>query len=785
MNATRQGEPAAPTGKAIVLFSDGTGNSAAKQHKTNVWRLYQALDLGLQPAAGAEPQIALYDGGVGSSGFQPLAVLGGVFGFGLKGNVLDLYRFLCRNYQPGDRIYAFGFSRGAFTIRVLVGLVLRVGLVRYSGEQHLRQQSTMAYREYRRGFTASNLAGLFRKIRDGVLDVWRRFDTSQTGLDTFALEEKLAFVGVWDTVAAYGLPVAEMTRAFDRWVWPLSMPNYVLSPRVAQARHALALDDERDTFHPLLWDEVAEAESVAKPAGDPGKVAPGRLQQVWFAGMHADVGGGYPDNSLSYVSLGWMMDEAGIAGLRWRPGARQKVETAKNVYGPIHDSRAGMGTYYRYQPRKLAARLEPPDPSTFLMQDPSREAAHGRLLGVAVHDSVVERIRNSPDGYAPITLPPNFSVWRRPGEPGRVQLADGSERVWNEVWRRRINYFLGLGVTLLFLLMPLLPVSDCNGPQCLLAPAVSAVGGLLPDFLRGWFKAWADNPTVFLILIVLMGMTLAKSRALQRSLDDLMSAIWLRTFDGQPQAATPLQGREAFIARLRTGAAYQKSLQWLKWRVAPAFFGIGFLAFAAIAVIVFVHRAPLVFIDTQAKYCTPADGQATPVGMQPVTAAGEFKTANPCWASGFAVEQNVTYRLTLNVIAPWRDDTIEASPEGFDSTEFGFVAPLFAPLRRSTAARWFQPVVTLRDADGAARTFPVTLQAMQPGQSASTPGPYSGTFTAPVSGRMFLFANDVVLPWWPSATPPPPPPPPRFYDNNQGTAAVTLQRLPLDIARPH
>ena len=102
-------------------------------------------------------------------------------------------------------------------------------------------------------------------------------------------------MGVWDTVAAYGLPITEMTRGIDEVVWPLSMPNYRLSNKVRRARHALALDDERDTFHPLLSEEGYEPNPTE---GDPPK-----LKQVWFAGAHSDVGGGYPDDGLAYVAL--------------------------------------------------------------------------------------------------------------------------------------------------------------------------------------------------------------------------------------------------------------------------------------------------------------------------------------------------------------------------------------------------------------------------------------------------------------------------------------------------
>src|SRR6266567_1968225 len=105
-------------GRKIILLSDGTGNSAAKVWRTNVWRVFESLDL-----SGSD-QVAFYDDGVGTSSFKPVAIMGGAFGYGLKRNVLDLYKFLCRNYQSSDdEIFDFGFSRGAFTIRVLIGLV--------------------------------------------------------------------------------------------------------------------------------------------------------------------------------------------------------------------------------------------------------------------------------------------------------------------------------------------------------------------------------------------------------------------------------------------------------------------------------------------------------------------------------------------------------------------------------------------------------------------------------------------------------------------------------------
>ncbi|WP_234833899.1 DUF2235 domain-containing protein (plasmid) [Sinorhizobium meliloti] len=117
--------------KNIVLLADGTGNSASKLFKTNVWRLYEALDLNNQD------QIASFSDGVGTSSFKPFEIIGLALGFGVKRRVIGFYKFLSLNYQPADRIYAFGFSRGAFIIRVLVGLVAREGLVDFQSHEEL------------------------------------------------------------------------------------------------------------------------------------------------------------------------------------------------------------------------------------------------------------------------------------------------------------------------------------------------------------------------------------------------------------------------------------------------------------------------------------------------------------------------------------------------------------------------------------------------------------------------------------------------------------------------
>src|SRR5262245_54042316 len=199
----------------LIVLSDGTGNSASKLFKTNVWRLYQAVRL----TDGT--QVAAFGDGVGTSSVKFLRVIGLALGLGVKRNVLNLYKFLCRHHNQGDRIWVFGFSRGAFTVRVLVGLIHREGLVPFTSEAELDRNALAAYRAYRSGAFATAIpwvvAGRF--VRDRLIRLWN----AVTGVRSYAEVRKDAkrlgrhavdvhFLGVWDTVVAYGLPV-EIGRA--------------------------------------------------------------------------------------------------------------------------------------------------------------------------------------------------------------------------------------------------------------------------------------------------------------------------------------------------------------------------------------------------------------------------------------------------------------------------------------------------------------------------------------------------------------------------------------------
>ena len=255
-------------------------------------------------------------------------------------------------YGPwqSDDIFAFGFSRGAFTIRVVNGLICEQGLVSYRTEEELDRKVATAYRAHRAETFKSRfqVEWVFRKPRN--LFVFAEHDKNQRPID------HIAFLGLWDTVAAYGLPIDEMTRGVSRYLWPLELPDRQLNPLVRKACHALSLDDERTTFHPLLWDENPEIVATGTRGTDSE-----RITQVWFAGVPSNVGGGYPDDSLAHVSLTWILSEARRRGLTLKeapdadPDAFKRVCSTQDEDGRIYDSRNGLSGYYRYGPRSVAA----------------------------------------------------------------------------------------------------------------------------------------------------------------------------------------------------------------------------------------------------------------------------------------------------------------------------------------------------------------------------------------------------------------------------------------------
>lgn len=279
--------------KRLVVCCDGTWNRADSKHVTNIEKIARTVETDLLPGArpGDPPvqQMVVYLSGVGTSGYLADRLLGGAFGFGLFENVSSGYRWLALNYEPGDEIFVFGFSRGAYTARSLVGMIGRVGLL--TRDSLIADQLPEAVDRYRRRRPDP-------RSWHGSSDKRFREVNSHAGVT-------VAFLGVFDTVGALGVPGAFWRRH--------QFHDVELSDAVLCARQALAVDEHRMKFEPSLWE--ASADGAGAPA-EPDPVDP-RVKQVWFEGAHSDVGGGYAATGLSDTALEWMTKEAESRGLRF------------------------------------------------------------------------------------------------------------------------------------------------------------------------------------------------------------------------------------------------------------------------------------------------------------------------------------------------------------------------------------------------------------------------------------------------------------------------------------
>ncbi len=373
--------------KHIVICADGTGNSAVKGRGTNVFKLYEAIDqAGHRLTPGLTAQVALYHDGVGTESFKWLRLLSGATGWGLSRNVKQLYGELARVYAPGDKLFLFGFSRGAFTVRTLAGLIHACGVLdlkKYPTNAAFNQGIEEAYREYRQRYN-SWLTALFRRTK--ALDAARlaklraTFSVAVPEFADPARGKLIEFMGVWDTVDAVGLPV-RAAEFVNTVIYNFKFPDHTLNTSVAHACHALALDEERESFAPLLWDEKATTD-------------PQRIDQVWFAGVHSNVGGGYPRQGMSLVALDWIMARAEAAphALRFVDAERVAYRYHADVDDKMYDSRGGASVFYRWLPR-----------------DVQRLCADTGVIP-KVHRSVFERIARNTEGYAPGSIPADPQV---------------------------------------------------------------------------------------------------------------------------------------------------------------------------------------------------------------------------------------------------------------------------------------------------------------------------------------------------------------------------------------
>lgn len=262
----------------IIVCADGTWNrpeeDLEKDFPSNVLRLARAI----RPAQGADRQHVFYDWGLGS---YHNSLSAGATGRGIHKNILDGYRYIVQNYNPGDHIYLFGFSRGAYTVRALSGLINNCGILKRSVAPLIAEAWKLYKSPLKKNHPDGAVARAFRK-------------------DHAHPSRSVHFVGVWDTVGALGIPFSLMglLDSHDEFY------DTKLGSNVTIARHALAIDEQREDFEPTVW--------LPRPGVD--------LKQVWFAGSHADVGGSYPPDKgtgrlASDAPLAWMLRQASAAGL--------------------------------------------------------------------------------------------------------------------------------------------------------------------------------------------------------------------------------------------------------------------------------------------------------------------------------------------------------------------------------------------------------------------------------------------------------------------------------------
>ncbi len=279
--------------KRIIFCSDGTWNDPATN--TNVYKIFKAMNFTAE-------QSPIYDDGVGSDGNTILHFLGGAFGEGLDQKIRDGYTRISHVYEHGDQVFLFGFSRGAYTARSLGGMIVTCGLPTQHTDDNLTEDAFEAYREHDPA------------QKQKLLDALKQ---------TYAIETpEITMVGVWDTVGSLGIPAIFGEVDMLRY----SFLDTNLHPCIKNAYHAVSIDERRREFPATLWS---------------GAPAPGQtIEQVYFTGVHCDIGGGYPETGLSDITLSWMMGKAKALGVDFDPAVYALYANldAKHALDQKHES---------------------------------------------------------------------------------------------------------------------------------------------------------------------------------------------------------------------------------------------------------------------------------------------------------------------------------------------------------------------------------------------------------------------------------------------------------------
>lgn len=406
--------------KKLVVLSDGTGNEVS-ENISNVLKFYRVLR---KTDKTSPRQVVFYDSGVGTLARpdpwikfrqDAVTILGLMTGYGLDDRVLAAYAFLTDNYEDSDEIYLFGFSRGAYTIRVLAALIHKIGLLAPQ-QRNLADAALTAYKQSREFGAHPDPIDHSGEETPQPSPVSRDDRAAQFARIVSVRWPTIKFLGVWDTVASVIVPRPDRFYTFSLQELPHTRRN----PSVHIFRQAIALDERRRMFRLHGWDEPQNFMHNRFSATTNSE--PQDVKQVWFAGVHADIGGGYPEaeSGLSKFPLLWMIDEAVAHGLAvntqsvnqlaW--GVQRKASpftyVAPDVLRDPHQSLTNTWRSLEWLPKSDKYKEWKSLKSSFGFYIPDgepRPVAENALI----HESVFQRMEAVAQ-YRPINLPSAYQI---------------------------------------------------------------------------------------------------------------------------------------------------------------------------------------------------------------------------------------------------------------------------------------------------------------------------------------------------------------------------------------
>jgi uncharacterized protein (DUF2235 family) len=349
--------------KKLIVCADGTWSNPSQKDReqyrpSNVVKIISSL---AHNDSQGNAQIICYEPGIAAEGILDPWV-SGFTGAGLSRSVKAAYTFLINNYEPGDLVYCFGFSRGAFVVRSLCGLVGKAGLLK----KHKVFLCGEAYDLYRRTDIEAESPETQR---------FRKGNVHLDPIDDIRNPFIIHFMGVWDTVGALGIPIARMAN------WTSSgfaFHDTTLNPYLPYAYQALAVDERREAYSPTVWKRHPSANNKD-------------VQQIWFCGSHSNVGGGYEDMGLANIAFIWMLEKAQSCGLLFdKEYVYNTYYKEQNHLGELRDPVVGVYKWLPKRYRTIGALNE--DGSTV-------------ITGEGIHESVLLRRKALGDEYAPLNLP--------------------------------------------------------------------------------------------------------------------------------------------------------------------------------------------------------------------------------------------------------------------------------------------------------------------------------------------------------------------------------------------